>query len=175
MHRFLNLHAHEPSGSSSCSLWGCRCLLKSANSLVNLRSASSLKPHRARVSTSHLSPVLPLSSSPLAPVVTRGAPVCCGCMLMRPIHLFVCVIWTLLVSTLHVPISTSHISFFPLLLLPPVPRSSPSLKHPGACLPGSLPALACSGWVWDQRPLAACMQISRVVMKSRLHPSLTSR
>lgn len=132
--------------------------------------------HRARVSTSHLSPVLPLSSSPLAPVVTRGAPVCCGCMLMRPIHLFVCVIWTLLVSTLHVPISTTHISFPPLLLLlPPVPRSSPSLKHPGACLPGSLPALACSGWVWDQRPLAACMQISRVVMKSRLHPSLTSR
>lgn len=85
-------------------------------------------------------------------------------------HPSVCVIRMLPVSAPHQHLphvfsSSPH---------PPVHRSSPSLKPPGACLPGSLPAFAWSGWVWDQRPLAVCMQISLVLIKSQLHTSLMS-
>lgn len=110
--------------SSPFSLWDRRCLLISANSLVNLRSASSQKPNE------HQCPLLTFTCFTLEffnchPGCWAWCPVCCGCVLMCPIHLSVCLIWMLLVSPSMFP------SAPPTLLSPPPPAScSPLLAVP---------------------------------------------
>lgn len=102
-------------------------------------------------------PDLPLSPCQLAlPDTKHGVPVCRWCMLMCGIHLFVCLIWILLIFS-HLPAPPTSPSP-PLCPLPTPPTSPPFLlllcllcisfllfPHQGARLPGSLPALTRSG------------------------------
>lgn len=113
----------------------------------------------------------------------HGAPVCCWCMLMCHIHLFVCLIWILLVPS-HVPapptppspplahIHTSRIS-----------RSSSSASSSSPSSRCDIRAFVCldcsqlaggSGWGGGvgPPPLAVRMQIGLVLIKRQLHISL---
>ena len=168
---------------SSCSLEDDQNLLKSSTYVSGHKCVYTHDEYSLI-----LCPIYPWAMPTLNTLLETGmAPLfCCWCMLMCHIHLFVCLIWILLVSShVHAPptplplplalihtscISCSSSSSYLLSI------SFPPLRHQGARLPGSQPALARSrrGGGGSAAPLPVRMQIGLVLIKRQLHISLKS-